>query len=572
MASSNRVLQLLSTTRARLTLLGFSTCILVLIVGLLGIRGLGQAEQGMQDTYDYRLVPLTELADMMFMAMNSRIQLMNAIRDGSPEGIDRRVGRVEDMARDMEASFQAIRPTLASGGTDPERLAQFETHLQQYTRDGLLDTVAELRARRVTEANQRMGNELYKAFGLLRDDIRYVTRNQRELAETDFQRMVENSAWVRNATLVALILAILLSLGLTLVITRRITASVADLRQASHRLAEGDLSARADDRGHDEFGAAAKDFNAMVDGVREIVSRVITATDALLQNAQRVGSICQQTRQAVSQQEAETAQVATAMNEMTATVQDVARSAAQAAEATRQASGHADNGRKVVNGTVTTIGSLADEVRRVSQAIDQLGADSQQIGSVLDVIRGIAEQTNLLALNAAIEAARAGEQGRGFAVVADEVRTLASRTQDSTREIQEMIERLQQGARNAAQAMEGGLKRTDESVGQASSAGQALEAITGSVSTIADMNTQIASASEQQGATAEEINRNITEISKLANLTTRGAEDMFDASAELDRLAAELRDAAARFSLDGAPAQLSSKPRQPIATSRLASA
>ncbi|WP_018953299.1 methyl-accepting chemotaxis protein [Thioalkalivibrio sulfidiphilus] len=561
MASSNRVLQLLSTTRARLYLLGFSTCILVLIVGLLGIRGLGQAEKSMQDTYDYRLVPLTELADMMFMAMNSRIQLMNAIRDGSPEGIDRRVGRVEDMARDMEASFQAIRPALASGGTDPERLAQFETHLQQYTRDGLLATVAELRERRVTEANQRMGNELYKAFGLLRDDIRYVNRNQRELAEADFQRMVENSAWVRNATLVALILAILLSLGLTGVITRRITASVADLRQASHRLAEGDLSARADDRGHDEFGAAAKDFNTMVDGVREIVTRVITATDALLQNAQRVGSICQQTREAVSQQEAETAQVATAMNEMTATVQDVARSAAQAAEATRQASGHADNGRKVVNGTVTTIGSLADEVRRVSQAIDQLGADSQQIGSVLDVIRGIAEQTNLLALNAAIEAARAGEQGRGFAVVADEVRTLASRTQDSTREIQEMIERLQQGARNAAQAMEGGLKRTDESVGQASSAGQALEAITGSVSTIADMNTQIASASEQQGATAEEINRNITEISKLANLTTRGAEDLSEASAELDRLAAELRDAAARFSLDGAPAQLSSKPR-----------
>ncbi len=306
--------------------------------------------------------------------------------------------------------------------------------------------------------------------------------------------------------------------------------------------------------------------------LRTVLDRISVSAEDLEAAGKETSRTVHETVQGIDRQRGETDQVATAMNEMSATVHEVASNTALAAESARQADNEAHAGKAVVHDTARAIEALASEVEQTAHAIEKLEKDSDEIGKILDVIRGIAEQTNLLALNAAIEAARAGEQGRGFAVVADEVRTLASRTQDSTREIQEMIERLQQGARNAAQAMEGGLKRTDESVGQASSAGQALEAITGSVSTIADMNTQIASASEQQGATAEEINRNITEISKLANLTTRGAEDMFDASAELDRLAAELRDAAARFSLDGAPAQLSSKPRQPIATSRLASA
>ena len=547
-------LQHLFTTRARLYLLGLSACILVIIVGLMGLRGMAQAEDRMQATYEQRLIPLTVLADMMFLAMNSRIQLMNAIRDGSPDGIDRRVARVDNMAAELPEIFSGIESDLMAGGTGPERVRQMRQHVGQYVDAGLGPANAALRARDLEGAQGVMSDGLYSAFGSLRDDIRHVTRAQQELAEHDFEQMLATTASLRNATFAALMIALVISGTLTLLIARRVASAIADLRQASQRLAAGDLGARADARGHDEFGAAARDFNTMVTSVRDIVTRVTSATHSLSAKAEQMRTLGQQTERAVQRQEAETSQVATAMNEMTTTVQDVARSASQTAEATQETQGHADHGSRVVNETIATIGQLASQVRAVSEAIDSLAAESEQIGSVLDVIRGIAEQTNLLALNAAIEAARAGEQGRGFAVVADEVRTLASRTQDSTQEINDMIERLQQGSHNAAKAMSSGLQQTDQSVEQAQTAGEALEAITQSVSTITDMNTQIASASEQQGVTAEEINRNITAISEAANTTSRATGEMNQASDELARLAGELQEATSGFRLGTAGA------------------
>ncbi|MGV8842447.1 MAG: methyl-accepting chemotaxis protein [Pseudomonas sp.] len=241
--------------------------------------------------------------------------------------------------------------------------------------------------------------------------------------------------------------------------------------------------------------------------------------------------------------------VASAMNEMSATVQEVARHASQTATASSGADEESRAGVKVATEALDGIEVLISDIENAAKVILQVQSDSASIGMVLDVIKGIAEQTNLLALNAAIEAARAGEQGRGFAVVADEVRTLASRTQKSTEEIQSMIQQLQGGARNAVQAMETAQKRAHAGSECVAKAAQSLSVIANEVGTINDMNTQIATASEEQSAVAEEINRNITTISLIADTTSTDAKQNSQISEDLVRLAGELNRLVGQFKL-----------------------
>jgi len=324
---------------------------------------------------------------------------------------------------------------------------------------------------------------------------------------------------------------------------------VQDVKTMSAGIAEGrgDLTQRLDPTANDEFGELASSFNAYVESLQHIIQEATRSSTQMSAAAEELSVITNQSQRGGLQQQSEIDQVATAMNEMSATVQEVARNAAVAAEAARKANGDATSGKQVVQETVNAINEVAAEVEAATAVIHKLNADSNQIGTVLDVIRGIAEQTNLLALNAAIEAARAGEQGRGFAVVADEVRTLATRTQDSTREIQKMIEGLQVGTRNAVQVMEHGRSKAQASVHQAASAGESLNSITGVVGTISDMNAQIASAAEQQGAVAEEINRNIVNISQISGQTAAGAGQIASASNELVQLAVRMQGLVGSF-------------------------
>ena len=265
--------------------------------------------------------------------------------------------------------------------------------------------------------------------------------------------------------------------------------------------------------------------------------------------SEQASLLMEQTSQGISQQHNEINQVATAMSEMMTTVQEIAQSAASAAESTHEADSEADKGKVVVTEAMGAMSVLSNQIQDSSNTVAALAADSQAIGSVLDVIRGIAEQTNLLALNAAIEAARAGEQGRGFAVVADEVRTLASRTQDSTREIQEMIERLQQGATNAVDTMEKGREQSIKSEELVENAVESLAIIAGAVGMINTMNTQIASAAEEQGTVAEEINKNIMSISEVAKQAEESVRAMSVSGEELGQMSHSLQDLVLRFKM-----------------------
>jgi len=344
-------------------------------------------------------------------------------------------------------------------------------------------------------------------------------------------------------------ICIVLGLALAWLVARAIVRPVTNIVDAMRDIAEGegDLTLRLPAEGKNEIATLAKAFNHFAEKVRGLVVDVSSATRQLSNSTDEMSIITDESNQSISRQRSEIDQVATAMNEMTATVQEVARSASTAASSARQVDDEATKGKQVVNDSIQAINSLASEVELAAEVINKLENDSESIGSVLDVIRGIAEQTNLLALNAAIEAARAGEQGRGFAVVADEVRTLASRTQSSTQEIHGMIERLQNGARQAVSVMQEGRVRASDSVSQAQKAGESLNEITSAITAITDMNTHIASAAEEQSCVAEEINSNVVNINDVADKVTMGAHQTAESGTELAKLANDLQSMVERF-------------------------
>ncbi|MEJ2714929.1 MAG: methyl-accepting chemotaxis protein [Acidihalobacter sp.] len=355
-------------------------------------------------------------------------------------------------------------------------------------------------------------------------------------------------AAIRNILLAAvggLVVALLLAFLIARSITRPLGRAVERMTDIAE--GEGDLTQRLPNEGSDEVAELAQRFNVFVGKVHDVIKHISSTSAQLAAAAEELSASSSQTNEHMARSRGEAEQLATAMTEMASTVGEVAKNAAEAAQNATTADSEASSGSQVVADAVRAIEDLAAEIERGATVIHELETESIGIGKVLDVIRAISEQTNLLALNAAIEAARAGEHGRGFAVVADEVRTLASRTHESTQEIQGMIERLQSGAQSAVEVMQASRERASNSVETASRAGSSLESITRAVTVINDMNLHIASATEEQGAVAEEIDRNVTAIAQGIEDTSGGSEQVATAAQELARLASDLEDKVSSF-------------------------
>ncbi|MEI4979311.1 methyl-accepting chemotaxis protein [Aeromonas caviae] len=357
--------------------------------------------------------------------------------------------------------------------------------------------------------------------------------------------------WMGGATLLVILLMGLLGLA----ISRSIVNPLAEINKAMARVAAGDLVVSIPVLGRDELGAVASSTNQGLDAIRRALLEASQGARNVADAALRIAASAEQTNQAVNSQRDQLAQLATAMNEMSATIADVAGHAENTARDTQDATSEAGLGNQDVHASVHGIQALATEVDQATSQVNQLKEGVMQISEVTAVISAISEQTNLLALNAAIEAARAGEQGRGFAVVADEVRQLASRTRHSTEEIQSTITQLQQRAVTAANAMDASRKLAESSVNQSEKAGQDLSLIVNHIQHVSDMAAQIATAAEQQSMVAEDMNRNVSGINDSALEMSQAASQLAQESELLAGLSRSLDERLAVFKLDNAQAQ-----------------
>ncbi|OZY57655.1 methyl-accepting chemotaxis protein [Pseudomonas lundensis] len=391
-----------------------------------------------------------------------------------------------------------------------------------------------------TIANMRKEMTDYGSGILSRSDELYKIQLERRDSESESANTIQ---------LISTLLVLLFGILAAVVITRQITRPLRETLDVVERIAGGDLSQNLRVTRRDDLGVLQQGIARMGTTLRELIGGIRDGVTQIASAAEELSAVTEQTSAGVNNQKIETDQVATAMHEMTATVQEVARNAEDASQAAAAADTEAREGDQVVNQAIDQIERLAVEVGRSTEAMAVLQQESDKIGSVMDVIKAVAEQTNLLALNAAIEAARAGEAGRGFAVVADEVRGLAQRTQKSTEEIQTLVAALQSGTQHVASVMNSSRSLTDSSVTLTRQAGTSLQGITRTVSNIQSMNQQIAAAAEQQSAVAEEISRSIINVRDVSEQTAAASDETAKSSVELARLGNQLQMMVSHFKI-----------------------
>lgn len=532
------------------------------------LQGLGATISAYQDSLN-KMRNAYRTGDAARLAMNQNAERANDLINGINSWVkqlplsDERFEQFQAITQAKEAFQLAryeVRGYVTTNNPDTEQRAvtqlnaaiaemdQLKSHFSSTQRDALQQLETALSGYRSSlQAFKVAFTSALEARKEMTEQGADIVNRSDALYQIQLDRRDIESTQARSLQMISTLLALLVGVLAAVIITRQITRPLRETLAVVERIASGDLTQDLRVTRSDELGVLQQGIARMGVTLRELISGIRDGVTQIASAAEELSAVTEETSAGVNSQKVETDQVATAMHEMTATVQEVARNAEEASQAAAAADGEARQGDKVVAQAIEQIERLASEVVRSTDAMTVLQQESDKIGSVMDVIKAVAEQTNLLALNAAIEAARAGEAGRGFAVVADEVRALAQRTQKSTEEIEVLVAGLQNGTQQVATVMNNSRSLTDSSVDLTRKAGASLESITRTVSNIQSMNQQIAAAAEQQSAVAEEISRSIINVRDVSEQTAAASDETAAASVELARLGGQLQMMVSHF-------------------------
>ncbi|QXE11791.1 MULTISPECIES: methyl-accepting chemotaxis protein [Pseudomonas] len=528
--------------------LGFA--LIAVLVALLGVFALGQMSsiRDSEVAVESRWLPSIRGGDEIreLMLRIRTISLRMAL-DQDPQNIATYRSQMDTRDKELSEKIAAY-DKLVTTAEGQQLYDQFKKTFAAY-RTGI--------AQSFTLADQGQRDELTK---LLLVDMKTVVdgsgKQLNDLADLFAKQVAAESQksadhYQTSRTIVSLFIALaaLATVALAMLLTRSIVRPLSSAVSAAESVARGNLTRPIETHGNDEVSRLLKALATMQQNLRETLQGISGSATQLASAADELNAVTLDSTHGLQQQNNEIEQAATAVNEMTTAVEEVARNAVSTSDATRQSSESAQLGQARVSDTASAINALASDVQHTGELVQSLANQSQDIGKVLDVIRAIAEQTNLLALNAAIEAARAGESGRGFAVVADEVRALAYRTQQSTQEIEQMVQGMRSGSSLALDSMQASAARATTTLALAERAGEALETITASVHEIHERNLVIASAAEEQAQVAREVDRNLVNIRDLSVRSATGADQTRASSHELSQLANALQGMVRRFQL-----------------------
>jgi len=536
------------TIRAKLTFLIASTSILTLAVGITGLVGLHSANQVAESIYKDRLVAIDQLNSIRNFQIQSRMNLLAARQETDAFEIMAYGDKVRSNVFQIEqilTSYRAKNPV----GEEKRLFDEFIDARVKFGSTALLPAIDLLQAEKFAEADKlrkEQGDPLYAKVSAAIDNlIAYQTKS----AEQEFARAVTQARVVRTISIAAIAAGVLLSAALGFFLTRSVNRGVACLQQAAARLADGDLTTRVKSESQDEIGNVGKSFNQMTDQFSNIVREVSLSSHSVGSTATRLSAVADQVTSGSRAQSEQAAQAAASIEELNRAFQHIAATAEEIEGAASEARAMAEQGNTVVSTAVKGIQEVAQTVSESARMIAELGERSSQIGQILAVIKDIADQTNLLALNAAIEAARAGEQGRGFAVVADEVRKLAERTTSATSEISTMIGAIQSETTRAVATMQKGSAQVAEGVTYANQAGDALQDINRSVAEAVNRIHEIAIATRSHTAQSEQITAQVEKIAELAESNSESLQETSQSVHALLEQATNLEQVVGRFRL-----------------------
>jgi methyl-accepting chemotaxis protein len=526
-------------------LIGFMTFLLICL-GYLGLHSAKQSDDALDTVYQDRVVPLKDLKMIADMYAVNIVDTSHKVRNGNLKWDEGRKN-VTDAQKTIAEKWKGYLATTLEA--EEKKLVE-EAKLLMEKADASVAKLSDiLKREKPEELSAFTISELYPAIDPVSEKFSELVDIQLKVAKQDWERSSKGYEQTKLFSIAAIILGALLSSAIGVMIARSITRPLAMGVEAVNRLARDDLTVKIHVSGKDETGQLMAAMKDMTEHLRTIIGQVASTSSQVASAATQLNSTAEQIATGAEQVASQAETVATAGEEMSATSGDIAHNCQMAANGAQRATKAADNGALVVEKTVAVMGEIAARVQETALTVESLGTRSDEIGEIVGTIEDIADQTNLLALNAAIEAARAGEQGRGFAVVADEVRALAERTTRATREISEMIKAIQSETRGAVAAMEQGVRQVETGTEEAARSGKALRDILEQINAVSMQVNQIATAAEEQTATTAEISGNMLQITEVVQQTSQGAQESATAAAQLKGNAEELQRLVRQFSI-----------------------